>query len=51
MNSEGCQFWDYYNQCCMWTRIEKIFQFAWEEDEGNGQTVTGNFENSISDEI
>lgn len=30
----GCPMWDEFNGCCMWERIEKIFQTVWEcEDE------------------
>lgn len=27
----GCDWYDEYNQCCMWERMEKIFRYPWEE--------------------
>lgn len=39
MNEIGCPMWDEYNQCCMWNRIEKIFQFPWEDKETMKETM------------
>jgi len=26
-----CPMWDEYNNSCMWERLEKIFQYPWED--------------------
>lgn len=31
MSEKGCPWFDEYNGCCMWDRIEKIFCFPWEK--------------------
>lgn len=31
MSEKGCPWYDEYNRCCMWDRMEKIFRYPWEE--------------------